>query len=214
MTPRWPRRGLYAITPDEADTGRLLARVDAVLAAGVALLQYRNKAVDEVTRREQAIALRELCMRHAVPLVVNDDWRLAADIGAEGAHLGEDDGQLAVARCAMGPAAILGASCYDSIALARDAVGAGASYVAFGAFFPSPTKPLARRATLDLLPASAGLGVPRVAIGGMTADNGGGLVQAGCELLAVIAGVFDAPDPAAAVRAYQHCFDADVVPPG
>lgn len=213
MSPRWPRHGLYAITPDEVDTPRLLSRVDAALAAGVAMLQYRNKRVDEATRRLQAQALLALCSQHAVPLIVNDDWRLAAEIGADGAHLGEHDGELRAARAAMGAAAILGASCYDSLDLARDAVDAGASYIAFGAFFPSPTKPQARRASLDLLHGSAALGVPRVAIGGITPDNGRTLAKAGCELLAVISGVFDAPDPAAAVRAYRRCFDPDPASP-
>lgn len=212
MSPRWPRKGLYAITPDETDTARLLRRVETVLAAGVALLQYRNKGVDDAVRRVQAEALLALCSRHAVPLIINDDWRLAAEIGADGAHLGEHDGALVAARSALGPAAILGASCYDSLELARQAVDAGASYVAFGAFFPSPTKPLARRASLDLLHATSGWGVPRVAIGGITPDNGRVLLAAGCELLAVISGVFDAPDPAAAVRAYHRDFDMDPLP--
>lgn len=212
MTPRWPRRGLYAITPDEADTGRLLARVEAVLAAGAVLLQYRNKGVDPTTRRHQAVALQALCARHGVPLIINDDWRLAAEIGADGAHLGEFDGELVSARAALGPTAILGASCYDSLALARAAVESGASYVAFGAFFPSSTKPHARRAALELLPGSAPLAVPRVAIGGITPDNGCALVEAGCELLAVISGVFDAPDPVAAVHAYRQCFDPESPP--
>lgn len=209
MSPPWPRHGLYAITPDEPDTHRLLDRVEAVVAAGVALLQYRNKLAGESTRREQAIALQGLCSRHGVPLIINDDWRLAAEIGAAGAHLGEHDGELTQARAALGQGAILGASCYDSLELARKAVADGASYVAFGAFFPSSTKPNARRASPMLLPESAVLGVPRVAIGGITAENGRSLVTAGCELLAVISGVFDAPDPVEAVRAYQRCFEPD-----
>lgn len=213
MSPRWPRHGLYAITPDDVDTPRLLARVDAALAAGVAMLQYRNKRVDESTRRLQAEALQALCAKHAAPLIVNDDWQLAAAIGADGVHLGEHDGELRAARAALGSAAILGASCYDSLDLARAAVDAGASYIAFGAFFPSPTKPHARRASLGLLRDSATLGVPRVAIGGITPDNGRTLARAGCELLAVISGVFDAADPAVAVRAYQRCFDPDPASP-
>lgn len=202
-----PRRGLYAITPDEADTQRLLARTETVLRAGVALLQYRNKAANEDLRAEQALALHPLCRRFEVPLIINDDWALAAAIGAAGAHLGEDDGQLALARHELGAGAILGASCYDSLGLARQAVFAGASYVAFGAFFPSPTKPNARRASPDLLREAAALGVPRVAIGGLTPDNARPLVEAGADLVAVISGVFDAPDPAAAVRAYASCFE-------
>lgn len=206
MSPSWPRRGLYAITPDQADTGRLLARTATVLAAGATWLQYRNKDADPGLRREQALALLPLCRAHAVPLIVNDDWRLAAQIGADGAHLGEDDGELAAARAALGPDAILGASCYDELALARAAAAQGASYIAFGAFFPSPTKPNARRAAPELLREAAALGLPRVAIGGITPDNARSLVHAGADLLAVISGVFDAPDPAAAVRAYLSCF--------
>jgi thiamine-phosphate pyrophosphorylase len=121
--------------------------------------------------------------------------------------LGEDDGELALAHHELGADALLGASCYDDLRFARQAVAAGANYVAFGAFFPSPTKPNARRASLELLRDSAALGVPRVAIGGITPDNARPLVAAGADLLAVISGVFDAPDPAAAVRAYLSCFE-------
>lgn len=205
-------RGLYAITPDERDTARLLSRVDAVLAAGATWLQYRNKLADKAMRRQQVAALQPLCARHGVALIINDDWRLAASMGADGAHLGEDDGELAEARAALGADAILGASCYDRLELAQRAVAAGASYVAFGAFFESATKPLARRATPDLLRKAASLNVPRVAIGGITAENGRQLVDAGADLLAVISGVFDAPDPAAAVRGYLACFQSATAP--
>lgn len=202
----WPR-GLYAITPDEADTARLLVRVEAVLQAGAAWLQYRNKGADSDLRAQQARALQPLCRRHGVPLIVNDDWRLAATIGADGAHLGQQDGELAAARDALGAGAIVGATCHDSLELARAACEAGASYVAFGAFFTSTTKPHARRASPALLRDSAALGVPRVAIGGVTPDNAQPLVAAGADLIAVISGVFDVPDPAAAVRAYLACFN-------
>jgi thiamine-phosphate pyrophosphorylase len=208
MNPLWPPRGLYAITPDEPDTGRLLARVESVLRAGATWLQYRNKTASDDLRAEQALALQPLCRSLGVPLIINDDWALAAAIGAAGAHLGEDDGQLALARHEMGPDAVLGASCYDDASLARQAVFAGASYVAFGAFFPSPTKPNARQASLALLQETTGLGVPRVAIGGITPDNARPLVEAGADLVAVISGVFDAPDPAAATRAYLSCFES------
>lgn len=205
--PAWPRRGLYLITPDEPDTTRLLRRVAGPLAAGTVLLQYRNKAADAALRREQAAALLPLCRDAGVPLLVNDDWALAADLGADGAHLGEDDGELAQARATLGARAILGASCYNEITRAEAAAAAGASYLAFGAFHPSGTKPLARRADPALLQASARFSLPRVAIGGITPDNGGQLVAAGADLLAVIGGVFDAPDPVAAARAYARCFE-------
>jgi thiamine-phosphate pyrophosphorylase len=203
----WPRRGLYLITPDESDTARLQERVAPVLTAGPALLQYRNKPADARLRREQVAALLPLCRAAGVPLLVNDDWRLAAELGADGAHLGDRDGDIAQARAALGPAALLGASCYDDVERAHRAAIAGASYLAFGAFFPSGTKPLARRADPSLLAASADLGLPRVAIGGITPDNARSLVTAGADLVAVIGGVFDAPDPVAAARALRACFE-------
>lgn len=199
-------RGLYAITPDEPDTRRLLYRVETVLGAGASWLQYRNKTANAALRRQQVAVLQPACAAYRVPLIINDDWRLAAAVGADGAHLGEDDGELAAARVALGEDAIIGASCYDRLEYAERAVAAGVDYVAFGAFFPSATKPLARRALPAVLGASASLGVPRVAIGGITPDNGRSLVDAGADLLAVITGVFDAPDPAFAVRAYLACF--------
>lgn len=207
MNPPRPPRGLYAITPDDGDTERLVTRVRSVLEAGACWLQYRNKAADGALRERQALALLPVCRHFGTPLIINDDWRLAARIGADGAHLGEDDGELTAAREALGDCALLGASCYDDAGLARRAAAAGASYIAFGAFFPSPTKPGARRASPALLRETAGLGLPRVAIGGITPDNARVLVGAGADLLAVISGVFDASDPAAAVRAYRDCFD-------
>ncbi|HEY4581946.1 MAG TPA: thiamine phosphate synthase [Lysobacter sp.] len=205
--PLWPRRGLYAITPDEPSPARLLEHVEPVLAAGAALLQYRNKQACAALRRRQAAALLPLCRGHGVPLIVNDDWRLAADLGADGAHLGGDDGDVREARSAVGDRMILGVSCYDSIGRARDAARAGASYVAFGAFHPSGTKPGARRAHPSLLRDAASLALPRVAIGGITPSNARPLIEAGADLVAVIGGLFDAPDPQAAARAYIACFE-------
>jgi len=203
--PAHAARGVYLITPDEPDTARLLARVRPLLASAT-WLQYRNKAVDAATARAQAHALQVLCAEAGVPLIVNDDAALAAEVGAAGVHLGEDDGDIAAARALLGPDAIIGASCYDQLELAQRAVAAGASYVAFGAFFPSRSKATTRRAQPQLLRDAATLGVPRVAIGGLTADNIAPLVEAGCDLAAVISGVFAADDPAAALRAYQACF--------
>lgn len=201
-----PPRGLYLITPDEADTARLLARVAPLLGHGVTWLQYRNKTASASLRHEQATALQALCAPAGVPLLVNDDAALALAIGAAGAHLGEDDGDIAAARALLGPDAILGASCYDRLDLAQRAVAAGAGYVAFGAFFPTTSKATTRRAAPELLRQAAVLGVPKVAIGGITPDNAPALVAAGADLVAVIGGVFDAPDPVAAVRAYARCF--------
>lgn len=199
-------RGLYLITPDGIDTARLLSRVESALPYAC-WLQYRNKLADASLRHEQAAALLLRARAHGVRLLINDDAALAARIGADGVHLGEGDGDLAQARALLGPEALVGASCYDDIARARRAVEAGADHVAFGAFHPSATKPGARRAHPDLLGQAAALGVPRVAIGGITPDNAGPLLDAGADLIAVVGGVFDAPDPVAAARAYRAAFD-------
>ena len=207
MTPLPPTaRGLYLITPEEPDTARLLARVAAVLPQ-TTWLQYRQKGADGARRHAQAAALQALCAQAGVPLIVNDDVALAAAIGAAGVHLGEEDGDIAAARTQLGAQAIIGASCYDAHARAERAVAAGASYVAFGAFFPTTSKVTTRRATPALLATAAALGVPRVAIGGITPDNMGPLVAAGADLVAVIGGVFEAADPVAAAQAYRSGFD-------
>lgn len=205
MPGRGPERGLYLITPDERDGGRLLARTLPLLPFA-SCLQLRNKVLDAVALRGAGARLRDACAEAGVAFIVNDDPRLARALGADGVHLGEQDGAIAAARALLGADAIIGASCYDDLQRARDAVAAGADYIAFGAFFPSQTKPGARRAGIGLLRDSAGLGVPRVAIGGITPDNAPPLVAAGADLLAVISGVYDAPDPVAAVRAYLSCF--------
>ena len=206
-SPRWPCRGLYLLTPDEPDSARLLARVLPALDAGVALLQYRNKQADRETRRQQALALQPHCRRLGIPLIINDDWALAADIDADGAHLGESDGDIAAARKLLPAPKILGVSCYDSLEHAEAAAAAGADYLAFGAMFASGTKPHARVAAQDLLRQAARFGLPRVAIGGITPDNARSVIAAGAELIAVIGGVFDAPDPALTVRHYLECFE-------
>jgi thiamine-phosphate pyrophosphorylase len=199
-------RGLYLITPDEPDTDRLLARVRPLLSTGVTWLQYRQKTADDALRHAQAAALQTACAQAGVPLIINDDVALARAVGAAGVHLGEDDGDIAAARATLGPQAIIGASCYDELARAQQAVAAGASYVAFGAFFPTRSKQTSRRATPALLAQAASLGVPRVAIGGITPDNMGPLVATGADLVAVIGGVFDAPDPVVAAKAYTQGF--------
>jgi thiamine-phosphate pyrophosphorylase len=198
-------RGLYLVTPDEADSGRLLARVEPLLP-WVAWLQYRNKAAGAALRAEQAALLQARCAAAGVPLLVNDDPALAAAVGAAGVHLGEDDAAIADARLRLGAGAIIGASCYDDLARARAATAAGADYLAFGAMFASTTKPGARRAAPALLGAARGFGPALVAIGGITPDNAAIAIAAGADLVAVVGGVFDAPDPVAAARAIQALF--------
>ena len=209
MSPSRLERGLYLVTPDERDPSRLLERV-APLLPFAACLQLRAKSMQHDALREAATLLRTACRGAGVPFIVNDDARLASEVGADGVHLGELDAAVAEARALLGDDALIGASCYDDLARARGAAASGADYVAFGAFFPSPTKPNARRASPDLLRDSAGLGLPRVAIGGITSDNARSLVDAGADLLAVISSVFDAPNPLQAARAFQELFlDAD-----
>ena len=184
-------RGLYAITngprPD------LLAQVAQALAGGARLLQYRDESGDSPQRQHEATALQQLCRAHGVPLIIDADVALALTVSADGVHL-DGVASIASARAALGSQAIIGVSCRDSLQCAHEAVRAGANYVSFGAFFRSPTKPLAPRASIDLLRQSAALGVPRVAIGGITPDNGGLLIEAGADYLAVISAVFGASD--------------------
>jgi thiamine-phosphate pyrophosphorylase len=189
-------RGLYAITPEVPD---MAARVRAALEGGIALLQYRRKRRDLDEAREIAA----LATRFAVPLIVNDDVELALEIGAQGAHLGREDGDLALARQRLG-GRILGASCYNDAERARRAVAAGADYVAFGAVFASSTKPEAVRAPLALF--AIDLGVPLCAIGGITLENAPQAIEAGADLVAVIADLFDAPDVAARAAQYRRLF--------
>ena len=196
-------RGLYAITPDIADTAVLATKVEQALKAGVAMLQYRNKIISKDKRLLQARELAPLARGYGVPFIINDDVEIALAVGANGVHLGKDDGDLAAARAKL-PGRILGASCYRDLDQARAAVRAGASYVAFGSVFPSPTKPDAVRAPLSLFRSE--LGVPRCAIGGITRTNAPELIAAGADLLAVISDVFDAPDIALRVSEYRKLF--------
>jgi thiamine-phosphate pyrophosphorylase len=199
-------RGLYLLTPETADTVALLRLVAAAIAGGTVLVQYRDKSADGQRRLQQATQLQALCRAHGVPLIVNDDAALALAVGAAGVHLGEDDGDIAAARARLGADAIIGASCYDSLDRAAGMAAAGADYLAFGSFFPSPTKPAARRADAALLRAAARYGKPRVAIGGITPDNAPTLVAAGAELLAVISAVAEAADPRAAAQAFARLY--------
>ncbi|MGY0505053.1 thiamine phosphate synthase [Luteimonas sp. e5] len=195
----FPARGLYLLTPDSVDGDTLPARI-APLLPHVAALQYRNKLATADERLRQARALRELCREAGVCFIVNDDMHLAREVDADGVHLGRDDGDIATARALLGAGRVVGASCYDELQRAHDAAQAGADYIAFGALFASATKPQARRAMPVLFTQAAALGVPRVAIGGITADNAGTAVALGADVLAVIGGVFDARDPIAAAR--------------
>ena len=192
-----PRRlhGLYAITPDLADTAALAACVQAALRGGAAAVQYRNKAAPAALAREQAAALVALCRPLGVPLIVNDDWRLALAVGADGVHVGAGDGDARTVRAAIGPALLLGVSCYDRFDLA-EAVAGVADQVAFGSVFASGTKPHAVRAPLGLFAQARARGWNTVAIGGITAANVGQVAAAGADAWAVIGELFGAEEPA------------------
>lgn len=202
--------GLYAITPETADTEQLLTQVEAALTGGVAAVQYRDKSDDVARRHEQASELVMLCRQFGVPLIVNDDLRLADLCDADGVHLGRDDGSVREARIILGKGKIIGASCYQDLALAQAAQAAGADYAAFGSFFPSPTKPAAARADVTLLhEAARALRLPIVAIGGITAANAATLLDAGADSLAVLSALFDTPDIRAAARALNQLFETE-----
>jgi thiamine-phosphate pyrophosphorylase len=199
-----PSRGLYAIT--DGPRPDLLVACEAALRGGAIMLQYRDKTADVQRRHDEAAALVALCARHGAPLIVNDDLELAAAVGAAGVHLGEQDGAIAVARMRLGTNKIIGVSCYDSLQRARELSAAGADYLAFGAFFASPTKPGARQATPDLLSSAKSLGRPLIAIGGITPDNAQGLIDAGADFVAAISGVFATVDPQVAAARYAKLF--------
>lgn len=197
--------GLYAITPEVADTETLLAQVRFALQGGVGVLQYRNKQGSAAMRLEQAAALRSLTRESGIPLIINDDAELARQVDADGVHLGGEDGSIASARNLLGREKTIGVSCYNRIALAREAAHAGADYVAFGAFYASTVKPTAPVATLDLLREARGeLTLPIVAIGGITAENGAVLLGAGADALAVISALFGAKDITLAARQFAN----------
>lgn len=207
--------GLYAVTPDDADTLRLAARAEAALAGGARLLQYRNKAATPASRLAQARALAALCRKFAVPLIINDHLELALAVDADGLHLGAQDGSLAAARQRLGAGKLLGASCYDRLELALEAVNRGADYVAFGSFFPSGVKPGAVHAPLELLrEAKRSLPVPVVAIGGITPENAPRLIAAGADGVAVISALFGADDVGAAARRFSALFAQRELAPG
>jgi len=201
-------RGLYAVTPDLVDTKDLSARTEQALKGGARLLQYRNKQAQAALKQEQTTELVRLCRLHGCIFIVNDDIELALRVAAHGVHLGRDDGDLATARRLLGPDRLLGASCYGSIAFALAARDAGVDYIAFGAAYASPTKPGNKRAPLDLYREAQSIGLPVVAIGGITLDNAPPLVAAGVDALAVITALYTAPDITAAARSFTALYPA------
>ena len=206
---RFPKQGLYVITRDDSmNYDSMLRAVDLAIRGGAAVVQYRAKhpanAIGEATE------LLAYCRRASIPLIINDDVALANAVGADGVHLGRDDVSITLARKRLGRDSIIGVSCYDDINRAEQAVGMGASYVAFGRFFPSVTKPEAPCAQLQTLKlARERITVPVVAIGGITLANAPELLAAGANLLAVIEGVFGKDDPESASREFRSLWGGD-----
>ena len=187
--------GLYAVTPDESDTTLLAEKVRLALSGGARLVQYRNKTAGTDLKRAHCQSLLALCRKASAVFIVNDDLELALQCGADGVHLGAEDGDLATARRRLGNDRLLGASCYDRLALALDAARAGADYVAFGSVFGSVTKPGVVRAPLSLFSqARRQIDLPLVAIGGISVQNAGEVFGAGADAVAVISDLFDAID--------------------
>jgi thiamine-phosphate pyrophosphorylase len=199
--------GLYAITDDTLLAGRLVTSVQAVLAGGCRILQYRSKQANTGRQLDEASQLLTLCQQHGATLLVNDNVQLAAQMGAHGVHLGQEDMPVQAARAALGNRAIIGVTCHDSITLALQAQAAGADYVAFGRFFTSGTKQSAPPAHLSVLhEARRQLHIPVVAIGGITLDNAPSVLAAGADILAVVGDVFSHHNITARAQAYQALF--------
>lgn len=206
MTPSIPR-GIYLITPDDRPFPEIQGLLARLLPHRPAMLQYRDKHASAAERKRRAASLAELCRAHEVPLIINDDPQLAAAVGAAGAHLGRDDGSLAAARARLGATAVLGWSCYADLGRARSGADEGASYLAFGSVFHSPTKPDAPRASLELLRrAKREFALPICAIGGIGRDQTRTLAALGVDLVAVISAVFAASDPCAAFLELKGAF--------
>ena len=202
-------RGLYAVTPDEPDTPRLVGLVQAALDGGARLVQYRNKVAAPQLRRKQAEALLAICRRADVPLIVNDELALAAEIGADGVHLGRDDGDASDARKRLA-GKLLGVSCYNELSRASAAERAGADYVAFGRFFSSVTKPGDTRASLALVAeAKRQIRLPIVAIGGITLEDTPALIAGGIDAVAVVSALFSSSDVCNTARRFAALFESN-----
>jgi len=186
-------KGLYAITPDSADLNTLIQKTKSAIEGGAFMVQYRSKIQDRDVKMQQCAAILRLCREHNVPCIVNDDVEMCRTLKADGVHLGEEDDNIAEVRHILGEDAIIGSSCYDQLDRAKSAQKEGASYVAFGAMFPTSTKPNAPRASLALLKeAKREIQIPIVAIGGITVNNAHDVIKTGIDAIAVITSLYEA----------------------
>ncbi len=200
-------RGLYAVTPDIANTALLCQMVEAALQGGASVVQYRNKVADKNLQFIQAKALLKICQQYQIPLIINDNLMLAKMIGADGVHLGASDGEVSVARETLGADKIIGVSCYNQILLAVSAAEQGASYVAFGACFASNTKPNAPTTSLALFDEAKQLNIPIVAIGGIDLQNAHLLKAAGANAIAVVNALFASKNITQTATEFKHLFN-------
>lgn len=200
-------KGLYLVTPDWDDTDKLVAATEQAIAGGASLLQYRHKTASAELRTEQAAALLTLCRRLNVPLIINDHLDLCERIDADGVHVGGTDASVAEVRTKLGKAKIVGASCYGDLQLARDAAAAGASYVAFGGFYPSRVKKYEVTTSPDIITrALSNIDLPLCVIGGMTPQNARPLIELGANAVAAISSVYAATDHRSAAAEFASMF--------
>lgn len=199
----WSLQGLYIVTPDWDDTELLLAKTEQALKGGATLVQYRHKTADAALRREQAGALLQLCRRYATPLIINDYVELCLVLDADGIHVGGTDAGVAAVRALVGADKIVGASCYGTLQLARDAAKAGATYVAFGGFYPSRVKQYDFKTAPEIVAqAKQEIALPVVVIGGMTQENCRPLIAQGADMVAAISSVYMTEDAEHAARQF------------
>ncbi len=200
-------RGLYLVTPDWDDTDKLVAVTAQAIEGGATLLQYRHKTATHELRMEQAAALLALCRRLNVPLIINDHTALCEQLDADGIHVGGTDASVAQVRAILGEDKIVGASCYGDLQLARDAAAAGASYVAFGGFYPSRVKKYEVTTPPDIITrALSEIDLPLCVIGGMTPNNARPLIELGAHSVAAISSVYAAANHRAAAEEFATLF--------
>jgi thiamine-phosphate pyrophosphorylase len=200
-------KGLYLVTPDWDDTDQLLRVTESALQAGIGLLQYRHKTATDALRLTQATALQALCRQYKVPFIINDHLALCEELDADGVHVGGTDATVASVRSIIGPNRIIGASCYGDLQRAQEAAMAGASYVAFGGFYPSRVKKYEVSTPVDIIPrAKSVIDVPVCVIGGMTPENAAPLVAQGADMVAAISSVYQHEHPASAVSYFVRLF--------
>lgn len=200
--------GVYAIPSEQIlQDGSFLDKVERVLAGGVSIIQYRAKSIPVEIQLQQCEALHNLCSGFSALFIINDNIELAQKTGADGIHLGADDDDIAAARETLGSDIIIGASCYNSVEKAEIAYNKGASYVAFGRFFPSNTKPDAPQASLQtIVECKRKIDIPVVAIGGINDKNAKGVIDSGADSVAVIDYLFSADSPKEAAESLVNLF--------